>query len=151
MNITFDYNGKTFANVSETDAKHFGFPLSVFQKEKFAYVKKQQLVKINAQCEQAIKTLTSTYPDGEVSTFDKQESEARAYLTDAAAPTPLLDALAQHRGMDKDELVSRVIEKADAFAAASGAIIGKRQKLEDALNLLTSDANTINDIAAITW
>ena len=39
--------------------------------------------------------LTGTYPDREIRTFDKQESEARAYAADATASTPLLSALAQ--------------------------------------------------------
>ena len=53
--------------------------------------------------------------------------------------------------MDKSELIERVLAKADAFAAASGAIIGKRQKLEDVLNTLSVESHTIEDIAAIVW
>lgn len=149
--ITFKYNGTQFINFTLAEALKKGVPENVFNGFAFNKAKADKLAEINATCEHGIGELTATYPASEVTTFNKQESEARAYLDDANAPTPLLDALATHREMDKDELVSRVIEKADAFAAASGAIIGKRQKLEDALNLLTSDANTINDIAAITW
>lgn len=97
-------------------------------------VKSAKLSEINAAADRAIATLTATYPDREISTFDKQESEARAYMADPEAPTPLLSALAKARGISMDELVKRVIAKADAFAAASGYIIGQRQALEDQLD-----------------
>lgn len=100
----------------------------------FETVKAVRLSEINTAADRAISTLTATYPDREIATFDKQESEARAYAADPTASTPLLSALAQARGIDMDELVKRVIAKADAFAAASGYIIGQRQALEDQLD-----------------
>lgn len=111
----------------------------------------EKLKELSAAAQAEIESLIVDYPDGEVSTFDKQEAEARAYLNDSNAETPLLDALSQARELNKDELVSRVIAKADAFATACGAIIGKRQKKEDELMLLTSASHTLEDIAAITW
>ena len=90
--------------------------------------------------------LTGTYPDREIRTFDKQESEARAYAADATASTPLLSALAQARGVPLDELARRVLVKADAFAVASGSIIGQRQALEDRLDACT----TLEDVQGIT-
>ena len=97
-------------------------------------VKTAKLSEINAAADRAIATLTATYPDREISTFDKQESEARAYAADPTASTPLLSALAQARGLELAELVRRVLIKADAFAVASGSIIGQRQALEDQLD-----------------
>ncbi len=149
--IQFTYNDDVYHGYTKDQALAAGVPLSVWDVKEFEAEQANKLKEINDAAQRALDTLLVTYPKGEITSFDKQESEARAYLDDAAAPTPLLNALAEHREMDKDELVRRVIEKADAFAAASGAIIGKRQKLEDALNVLTSDANTLNDIAAITW
>ena len=90
--------------------------------------------------------LTGTYPDREIRTFDKQESEARAYAADATASTPLLSALAQARGIPLSELVERVLAKADAFAVASGSIIGQRQTLEDRLDACT----TLEEVQGIT-
>lgn len=97
-------------------------------------VKTAKLSEINAAADRAIATLTATYPDREISTFDKQEAEARAYAADPTASTPLLSALAQARGLELAELVRRVLIKADAFAVASGSIIGQRQALEDQLD-----------------
>lgn len=104
-----------------------------------------KLSEINAAADRAIATLTATYPDREISTFDKQESEARAYAADPAASTLLLSALAQARGIPLDELVRRVLAKADAFAVASGSIIGQRQALEDRLDVCT----TVEEVQAI--
>lgn len=108
--------------------------------------KAAKLSEINAAADRTIATLTATYPDREISTFDKQESEARAYAADATASTPLLSALAQARGIELSELVQRVIAKADILAMASGSIIGQRQALEDRLDTCT----TIEDVQAIT-
>lgn len=105
-----------------------------------------KLSEINAACQIALESLTPTYPERELTTFDKQESEARAYLADTTASTPLLSALAAARGIELADLVQRVIAKADAFAAASGAIIGQRQALEDRLDA----AQTLEDVQAIT-
>ena len=108
-------------------------------------VKAAKLSEINAAADRAIATLTATYPDRELATFDKQESEARAYAADATASTPLLSALAQARGIPLDELVRRVLAKADAFAVASGSIIGQRQALEDRLDVCT----TVEEVQSI--
>ena len=104
-----------------------------------------KLNEINALYQQAIATLTPTYPDDERLTFDKQEQEARAWLADNSTSTPFVDALAAGRQMGKAELVGRIIAKADAFALASGRLTGQRQRYED----LLKDAETIEDVSAI--
>ena len=68
-------------------------------------VKTAKLSEINAAADRAIATLTATYPDREISTFDKQEAEARAYAADPTASTPLLSALAEARGISLPDLV----------------------------------------------
>ncbi len=108
--------------------------------------KAAKLAEINAVADKAIATLTATYPDREIATFDKQEAEARAYAADPTAATPLLSALSQARGMELPELVRRVIAKADAFAVACGSIIGQRQALEDRLDA----CETLEDVEALT-
>lgn len=108
--------------------------------------KAAKLSEINAAADRTLATLTATYPNREISTFDKQESEARAYAADPTASTPLLSALAQARGISLPELVERVLAKADAFAVASGSIIGQRQALEDRLDACT----TLEEVQGIT-
>lgn len=111
-----------------------------------ATTKEDKLAEINAACDGLLNALTATYPDREISTFDKQESEARAYAADPTASTPLLSALAQARGISLPDLVERVLAKADAFAVASGSIIGQRQALEDRLDACT----TLEEVQGIT-
>lgn len=105
----------------------------------------EKMSEINALYQQAIATLIQTYPDDERLTFDKQEAEARAWLADNSTLTPFVDALAAGRQMDKAELVSRIIAKADAFALASGSLTGQRQRYEDMLDM----AETADAVAAI--
>lgn len=112
-----------------TEEQPYVPPVPTFKEAKAA-----KLSEINKAADKIMAALISTYPDREISTFDKQEAEARAYMADPEAPTPLLSALAKARGISMDELVKRVIAKADAFAAASGYIIGQRQALEDQLD-----------------
>lgn len=104
-----------------------------------------KLNEINILYQQSIATLTPTYPDDERLTFDKQEQEARAWLADNSTSTPFIDALATGRQMDKAELVSRIIAKADAFALTSGSLTGQRQRYEDLLDV----AETADAVAAI--
>lgn len=111
----------------------------------FSQIKIEKLNEINASYQQAIATLTPTYPDDERLTFDKQEQEARAWLADNSASTPFVDALASGRQMDKAELINRIIAKADAFALASGSLTGQRQRYEDMLDV----AETADAVAAI--
>ena len=114
--------------------------------ERLADAKSTKLSEINAAADRTIATLTATYPDREISTFDKQESEARDWTADNTAPTPLLSALAQARGIPLSDLVGRVLAKADDFAVASGSIIGQRQALEDRLDACT----TVEEVQGIT-
>lgn len=124
-----------------TEERAYTPPVPTLEQTKAA-----KLSEINKAADAAIATLTATYPDREISTFDKQESEARAYAADPTASTPLLSALAQARGIPLDELVRRVLAKADAFAVASGSIIGQRQALEDWLDACT----TLEEVQGIT-
>ena len=108
--------------------------------------KAAKLSEINTVTDATLAVLTETYPDREIATFDKQESEARAYAADPMSSTPFLSALAVARGIPLSDLVGRVLAKADAFAVASGSIIGQRQALEDRLDACT----TLEEVQGIT-
>lgn len=127
--------------VHENGRITFTPPSSISLKKAKGY----KLQEINTACDGVLSQLTNTYPDQETATFYKQEQEARAYVADPTSPTPLLSALAQGRGIELDDLVQRVISKADAFAVASGSVIGQRQALEDQLDRCT----TVDEVAAI--
>lgn len=104
-----------------------------------------KLAEIKAACEAELSVLQSSYPESEVMSWDKQEREARAFVADPAAAVPLISNLAAVRGISVSDLANRIIQKADAYTAAIGAALGKRQKLEDQLNALT-DWESMADI-----
>lgn len=108
-------------------------------------MKAAKLVEINSTYEAAASTLIYTYPQTELLTFDKQESEARAWVADNNVQTPLVDMLALGRQMDKADLVQRILAKADAFALVTGYLTGQRQRYEDMLKI----AETAEDVSAI--
>lgn len=85
---------------------------------------------INKEYEDAVRNLTIDTPDSEKQTWLKQESEARAYLSDTMAFTPLIDAMCETRNCTKEYMVNKIIEKADAYAVAIGRLTGLRQKQE---------------------
>lgn len=93
--------------------------------------KSRKLLEINTAYQAEMDLILKDYPDAETRTWDKQEAEARSWQTDSAFETPLIDAIASARSMDKGELVARIIAKADAWISLSGAATGKRQALED--------------------
>ena len=108
-------------------------------------LKKLKLTEINNKYNIATSALVSTYPETELLTFDKQEQEARAWLGDNSIETPLIDALAEGRQIEKTDLVNRIISKADLFAVQTGYLTGQRQYYEDQLGL----AQTKEEVEAI--
>lgn len=109
---------------------------------------KQKAVKrINEGYQAELDAILHDYPEAETKTWDKQESEARAWQADNTAPTPLIDEIALARSMDKAELVSRIIAKADAWTRLSGSATGKRQRLEDAIAAATAS----QEVGDIQW
>lgn len=110
-------------------------------------IKRKKLAAINVRCESDLAMVKASYPEGEVQSWAKQEAEARAFVADSSAPIPLIEALAEARGIPVPELASRIIAKADAFAVVSGRIIGNRQRCEDEIQAAT----TIEQVEAVTW
>ena len=101
--------------------------------------------RVRAAYGNTINNITLPYTTAETSTWTKQESEARAYQVNNAAPAPLITALATNRGIAIAELVTRIIAKADAYATAVGQLLGVQQKQEDAI----AAATTLDELNAI--
>lgn len=85
----------------------------------------------------------------EMASWRKQEEEARAYLANAAAATPVIDGLraARAKGEDRATLAQKIVTRADAFASAYSPILGKKQACLDALDVATMQAA----VDAIVW
>ena len=110
-------------------------------------LKARKLAELSAAFAGNMAELKATYPADEIQSWFKQEAEARTHVADNAADVPLLRAMSTARGIAIDDLAARVIANADAWAALAGALIGKRQRYEDAVNAATDPAT----LAAITW
>lgn len=96
-------------------------------------VKKRKLQEIKNAVDEALAPLSNDYPYKEVLSFSSQEKEARAFLENPDANTPLLTAMAEARGISKEELANKIVAKADASTIATGTIIGQSQKDKDRL------------------
>jgi lipopolysaccharide biosynthesis protein len=96
--------------------------------ENYAPLVQKQKELIMEKFKQQAESLVAKYDQYERDTFPIQEAEARAYLQDNNANTPLIDAIAQNRGIDKEALVNKIITKADQLKTAIGSILGKKQK-----------------------
>ena len=94
----------------------------------------QKFAEINAHASSLLAALSATYPDGEVQSWGQQTREADALAVNSSASAPLLTAIATARGLPLHVLATRVSEKVQSYAVASGQIIGQRQALEDAIH-----------------
>jgi len=106
--------------------------------------------RINAAYGIAVNMLTAGYPENEIASWPKQETEARAWMIDNTAPTPWIDSAATARGMPKPDFIALVIANADALAPLHGALSGKRQYLRDQIDSL-GDNPTAQQLDAIQW
>jgi hypothetical protein len=76
--------------------------------------------------------------DTEKETWERQKFEADKYLLDNTASTPFLDILSTNRGITKEELVTKIISKADAYATYVGTQLGLQHKAEDEIDACTT-------------
>jgi hypothetical protein len=86
-------------------------------------------------------------PEDEIKSWPTQESEAIAFSQDPGASTPFLDELAKNRGIPKDLLVEKVLEKVAKYKSFMGQLTGIRQKIEDKIKAAT----TKKEVEKITW
>ena len=107
--------------------------------------KAAKLKEINAACNAALASLTATYPERELLSFERQEREARTLIAGDSGDTAHITAIAKGRGIPVEELAQKIVAKADAFSVASGMLIGHRQALETKVE----EAATKEDVAAV--
>lgn len=103
---------------------------------------KEQITNINSDCQKALAAIVAPYPALEIPTWPNQYNEADAYTANSSAPTPTLTAIAAASGQTVAALATSVLAKAEAYTAASGSIVGKRQ-------LLTAQINSAQSVAAV--
>lgn len=143
---TYQADSKT--NTVAASAVIEPFPADVVEANvarKLADIRAQKMATINARCDEELSRLKTGYPEGEVTTWDQQVSEVHTVITAPGSPAPLLSAIASQRGIELSVLAARVQDKAQAYAVASGSIIGNRQKLEDQI----FSAQTVEALEAV--
>ncbi|OOH87326.1 hypothetical protein BMT54_09965 [Pasteurellaceae bacterium 15-036681] len=120
--------------------------LSAEKRTKLISQRKESIIhKISEKTDQLKEQILVGYPQAEIDSFYRQEKEALAYKADNNADTPMLLSISKARGVSLVELVDKVLEKAEKFAAIMGDIIGQRQKFEDS----TLSAETIEQLDTI--
>ena len=95
--------------------------------------------------EDTLENLESRYPASEKRLFWKMEQEARAYLADNTAETPVLTIIARERLRSVTQIANRVIARADAQAAQIAELVGKRHRAEDRIDA-SNDPDEIRGI-----
>ncbi|GAA4649019.1 hypothetical protein GCM10023116_12930 [Kistimonas scapharcae] len=111
-----------------------------------------KLKTINNMADAMLQPITSTYPNIEIISWDKQEIEARRWQewqdgdqTEPEPPTSYIDnILLTRKDVDKPELIRRIIYKADTFSQ-SGQVTGIRQTLEKQIESILADDTLTDD------
>lgn len=116
--------------------------------EALADVKVAQIGLINDACEIALRAVVSGYSSLEIATWDTQAVEATAYAANpTAASAPMLTQIAAKSNITLSNLVKSVNAKSTLYKTASGAMVGKKQSLVNAINSCT----TIDAVRLIVW
>ncbi|HEG0341485.1 TPA: hypothetical protein SB342_000165 [Campylobacter coli] len=126
-------------------------PLVLSGAELLTEMKAVKLIEINKDYEKAILKVQKDYiPQSEMLSFETQERESLAYKNSKYKDTslcPFMQAIATARGMDLRTLCDKALEKATLYRQATGALIGKRQCLQDRIELVKS----LKQLNLITW
>ena len=84
---------------------------------------------LEANVQLQIDNLVKDYPQFEIATFVTQEKEANEYIKDNSASTPFIDNLCLNRGIDKQEMVNKILANATVLKQMTAPIIGAYQKI----------------------
>lgn len=126
-------------------------PLVLSGAELLTEMKAVKLIEINKDYESAILKVQKDYiPQSEMLSFETQEKESLAYKNSKYKDTslcPFMQAIATARGIDLRTLCDKALEKATLYRQASGALIGKRQCLQDRIELVQS----LEELNLIAW
>lgn len=109
--------------------------------------KSAKLADINQQAQAFVNELAKydETPSFERDTWLDQAAEAKAWVADPAAQTPILELIAKMRGVPLDLLRQKAHEKAIAYQQIAAIVAGQRQAYEDRLTA----AETLEQVQAI--
>lgn len=117
------------------------------EKQAFQAAQTAKIAELNRTAQNFINRATGAdkVPEFEVQSWKNQADEARAWAADNALATPILDQIAQERGISADELKQKVLEKAQQSDMIVAAVVGQRQALQDKID----SAKTLDELNAI--
>jgi hypothetical protein len=109
--------------------------------------KATKLAEVTATYNTAISSLVGITDQYELTSWAKQEEEARAYIESNTSLTPLLSGMVVSRGIGETvlDLAHKIIAKADAYQVAYASILGTYQAKQKAIN----SATTVAEVQAI--
>jgi hypothetical protein len=103
--------------------------------------------RIRAEGNTRLLAIANPYQPSERETWPVQMSEAEAWLKDSNAATPMVNAIAAGRSIDKSLLITYIMENTNVFRQASGVILGQQQ----ALLMTIYSATTVDALLAVVW
>ncbi len=126
-------------------------PLVLQDEELLNEIKDIMFVEIKLKAEKlSHKLLVDEVPNSEAATFTTQRSEAIAYRNSGYTNDnlcPMLKIIAEIRAMPLRDLVDKCLLKSSLYETEIAKILGKRQKLEDAIK----KAQTLEELNLIVW
>lgn len=108
-------------------------------------LQKSKLEQVRADADKAAEPFLADFSTPEKLTFDMQMQEVYNYQKNSEAPTPILDALAQGRGISREELIEKAIVRAEQFMSLVSGVVGKQQGYEDEINSIARQRKTTRD------
>ena len=111
--------------------------------------KKSKYEEIKLAQTKALNSVMGEVASFESASYTKQEIEARAWNSDNNTSTPFIDNLliSRNLGETKQELVDKIIAKADAYQVFYASMLGKFQALVKQIDAAT----TADEVNTITW
>lgn len=94
-------------------------------------IKLKKLQELNEKVQEIANSIIGNYPEFERLTWQDQKAEALAWQLNSSTSTPLLDGIAQIRGITREDCISRVLIKNSLFQNLVMQLVGLRQKYED--------------------
>jgi hypothetical protein len=77
-----------------------------------------------------MKNLIVDASDLETATWEEQKREALLYQSDNTVSTPLIDILAAGRGIDKSDLVTKILTNVESYKIKLANLLVEQQQLE---------------------
>lgn len=111
------------------------------------WYKNTKKIQFSGAYQNAISTMIGEVDSTEMVSWVKQEAEARAWILDNTALTPVIDNLLIGRNFDetKQQLVDKIIFKADQYAVVHSQTLGQYHNKLRQLELCT----TVNEVLAL--